>query len=96
MKLSSYMIGTIAARNPYSNVVSNPRTRAGEERSCQIRQEWVEANPQVMMTSSCPKGTEIMFEEGTTIYDDSLYTMFEQEWKNANPSIENPDFGSKY
>ena len=95
MKLSSYMIGTIAARNPFSNWVSNPRTRTGEERSCQIRQEWVLENPQVTMTESCPKGTDMLYTKGTTNYDQDIFANFYQRWFEAYPSID-PVVASKY
>lgn len=50
---------------------------------CKVRQEWVEAHPDVTLTSSCPNGEGKFYnvESGKNIYDGSLHTSYLETWK---------------
>ena len=71
---------------PFEN---NSGIRSGG--SCKNRQEWIEANPDVSMMSSCPNGEEILLkklENGTFVFETDVFHNFEHKWETVNPNFD--------
>ena len=104
MKLSSYLIGNIAAKTwgqdgpSFFEESSETRLRAdsgnGRDGSCIIREKWVKQNPEILRAVSCPLGTDIMYKTGTTIGDLGIYNSFLTKWSTDYPNV-SPYFGCK-
>ena len=65
---------------------SNSGIRSGG--SCKVRHEWVDANSNVPMVSSCPTGEDVFLkklQDGTFVFDRDMYDDFRQKWNTVNP-----------
>ena len=102
MKLSSYLIGSIAAKTwgqdgpSFFEESSETRLRALDESygSCILREKWVKKNPEILMAVSCPLGTDSWYKTGTTIIDNDKFDSFATKWSTDYPYVD-PRFGSK-
>ena len=85
MKVLSTLIGSIVMAEPSFLFESNSVIRAGG--SCKARQEWIEANPDVQIVSSCPAAEEIFLnklENGTFVHSNDKQDNFEEKWNTVN------------
>ena len=67
-----------------------PTTTTTSGGSCKVRQEWIEANPDVPMVSSCPEGEGVFLNklaDGTWKMDDDLWDDFPRKWHTVNPDL---------
>ena len=89
MKLSSWFIGSITMAQPDEpfHFESSSLTRKSSG-SCKDRQEWIEANPAVQLISSCPIGKEIIYKDGTTVWDKEKTAANKKMFETLNPGIE--------
>ena len=89
MKLSSWFIGSITMAQPdepfHFESSSLTQKMSG---SCKVRQEWIEANPEVQLISSCPIGDEFIFKNGTTVFDREKSAAHKKKFETLNPGIE--------
>ena len=93
MKLSSWFIGSITMAQPDEpfHFESSSLTRKAADLasgSCKVRQEWIEANPEVQLISSCPIGDEFIYKNGTTVWDWDKFSAHEKKFETLNPGIE--------
>ena len=73
---------------PTTTAITTTTTTSGG--SCKVRQEWIEANPDVPMVSSCPEGEGVFLNklaDGTWKMDDDLWDDFPRKWHTVNPDL---------
>ena len=90
MKLLSTLIGSIVMAEPETPFLFESNSGIRGRGSCKARQERIEANPDVPMISSCPKGEEILltkFQNGNFLYDHDVYNNFKATWNTVNPDF---------